>query len=196
MLASSAAVYGDCKEIPLKETVRCNPLSAYGADKLGCELQAAVASSVHGIPTIALRFFNVYGDRQDPSSPYSGAISIFMDRMKRHQPVTIYGDGEQLRDFIHVSDIVSGLTASMQCLEKKKLAHGVFNLCTGKQTSVNALAGLIKELTSSRSALTHAEPRAGDIRISLGDATSSKNLLEFEATIPLKTGLESMIKAS
>ena len=128
VFASSAAVYGDNAHIPLKETALCTPLSAYGADKLTCELHAFVASHIHGIPTIGLRVFNVYGPRQDPLSPYSGVISIFAHRMKQHLPITIYGDGEQSRDFIYVGDVVSGLVASMQKLESKVITHGIFNL--------------------------------------------------------------------
>ncbi len=107
--ASSAAVYGDAATIPIAETEPRTPLSAYGADKYGCELHARVASHVHGIPTIGLRFFNVYGPRQDPKSPYSGVISIFCERIAAGLPIKIYGDGQQTRDFIYVADVVQAL---------------------------------------------------------------------------------------
>ena len=109
--ASSAAVYGDSRTLPIPETAERRPLSAYGADKLGCELHAVTASHVHGIPTVGLRFFNVYGPRQDPKSPYSGVISIFCERILNGMPIQIYGDGAQTRDFIHVSDVVAALLA-------------------------------------------------------------------------------------
>jgi len=109
--ASSAAVYGDVATVPIAEDAPCRPLSAYGADKLGGELHARVASRVHRIPTVGLRFFNVYGPRQDPRSPYSGVISIFCERARRAAPIDIFGDGEQTRDFVHVADVVAALLA-------------------------------------------------------------------------------------
>jgi UDP-glucose 4-epimerase len=102
VFASSAAVYGGNPDIPLSEDATPRPLSAYGADKLGCELHGSVASHVHRVPTCGLRFFNVYGPRQDPTSPYSGVISIFCNRLKARRGITVYGDGHQTRDFIYV----------------------------------------------------------------------------------------------
>ena len=194
VFASSAAVYGDCSDIPLKETAHTTPLSAYGADKLGCELHAAVAASVHGIPAIGLRFFNVYGPRQDPYSAYSGVISIFADRMKQHLPVTIYGDGEQSRDFIYVGDVVNALAASMQRLESRQLVHGVFNVCTGRQVSINELASMISTITTSRLAITHAAARAGDIRFSLGNPSSARQSLGVQASVSLHDGLRKTLE--
>jgi len=193
--ASSAAAYGDCREFPLKESARVAPLSAYGVDKLACEWQASVATSIHGIPTAGLRFFNVYGPRQDPASPYSGVISIFADRMKKHLPVTIYGDGEQTRDFIYAGDIARGLTLSMQALENARIAYGVFNICSASKISVNMLAQLIASLTGSRSVITHAEARAGDIRHSAGDPAAAKRALSFEAKTELGDGLKLTLKS-
>jgi UDP-glucose 4-epimerase len=190
IMASSAAVYGDCKEIPIKETTLKSPLSAYGADKFSCEVHASVAASVHGIPTAAMRFFNIYGPRQDPASVYSGVISIFADRMKQNKPVSIYGDGEQSRDFVFVSDVVDALTAALQKLESKQLMHGVFNVCTGKQVTINELAKIIGELTHSRSEVSHVAARAGDIRYSLGDPSSAAQLLGFRASVALRDGLK------
>ena len=112
--ASSAAVYGDCQTIPIQETAERRPLSAYGADKYGCELHAVTATHVHGIPTVGLRFFNIYGPRQDPMSPYSGVISIFCERIRDGAPIQIHGDGAQTRDFVHVSDAVAALLAGMR----------------------------------------------------------------------------------
>src|SRR6201996_6028020 len=111
--ASSAAVYGDATDGPIAETAPCRPLSAYGADKYGFELHARVPSHVHGIPTVGLRFFNVYGPRQDPKSPYSGVISIFCERIAGGLPIAIYGDGQQTRDFVYVADVVRALLAAM-----------------------------------------------------------------------------------
>src|SRR6185312_9578769 len=105
-------VYGDAKTVPITEAEPCAPLSAYGADKLGCELHARIATHVHGIPTVGLRFFNVYGPRQDPASPYSGVISIFCNRIRRGEPIDVFGDGGQTRDFVFVADVVNALLAA------------------------------------------------------------------------------------
>ena len=113
--ASSAAVYGDAATVPIAETEPRMPLSAYGADKYACELHARVASHVHGIPTVGFRFFNVYGPRQDPKSPYSGVISIFCERIAAGVPIDIFGDGQQTRDFIYVLDVVAALLAAWHC---------------------------------------------------------------------------------
>jgi UDP-glucose 4-epimerase len=185
VFASSAAVYGDNPHMPLKENSSCVPLSPYGADKLACEQYAKIS----GIPAIGLRLFNVYGERQDPNSPYSGVISIFTDRMQRNQPVTIYGDGEQQRDFIHVGDVTTGLTLAMQRLHKNPKATGVFNLATGTPISINQLAQAIRDITMSASSITHAPARAGDIRISLGNTELSQTELRFTAVVPLREGL-------
>ena len=135
--ASSAAVYGDAAAIPIAEGEPCAPLSAYGADKYSCELHARVASHVHGIPTVGLRFFNVYGPRQDPRSPYSGVISIFCERIAAGLPIAIFGDGQQTRDFVYVADVVRALLAAMAV---RPPGSRVFNVCSGVSTSVEALA--------------------------------------------------------
>jgi len=164
--ASSAAVYGDNPNTPLTEDAATKPLSAYGADKLGCELHARVADGVHGVPTTGFRFFNVYGPRQDPKSPYSGVISIFAGRIAQGLPITIHGDGEQVRDFVYVKDLVRYLTAAM---DAPRAGAPVFNVCTGKPTSVNRLAAVLAELSGRSPDVSHGPGRAGDIRVSIGD---------------------------
>ncbi|MGB0629949.1 MAG: NAD-dependent epimerase/dehydratase family protein, partial [Alphaproteobacteria bacterium] len=126
--ASSAAVYGDNEDMPLTEDAETRPLTAYGADKLGCEQHARVAGTVHGVPTTGFRFFNIYGPRQDPGSPYSGVISIFADRLQAGDVATIFGDGEQVRDFVYVGDCVRFVIAGM---EDASTEADVFNVCTG-----------------------------------------------------------------
>lgn len=187
--ASSAATYGDCPDVPLSESSRCTPISAYGADKLACELHGRIAADIHGIPNIGLRFFNVYGEGQDPASPYAGVISIFASQMKKNAPVTIYGDGEQVRDYIYVGDIVDGLLLAMHRLEDKSLMHGVFNLGTGIQTSVNWLAKTIGAITGTASVVSHAPARPGEVRASVASVDLSKKVLGFTAKTPLDAGL-------
>jgi UDP-glucose 4-epimerase len=184
--ASSAAVYGDCETIPITEDAACRPLSAYGADKYACELHARVASHVHGIPTAGLRFFNVYGPRQDPKSPYSGVISIFSERISRGMPISIFGDGEQTRDFIYVADVVAALLAGMALRPADSLA---FNVCTGVATSVADLAWVIAEIAGTGLDVDRQPPRGGDIRHSLGDPGRARAALGLQSPTDLRSGL-------
>jgi UDP-glucose 4-epimerase len=167
--ASSAAVYGnpgDDWKGRISEGAPTVPLSAYGADKLGCELHGHVAWTVHGVPTVGFRFFNVYGPRQDPASPYSGVISIFANRVAGGVPIRINGDGEQLRDFVFVGDVVSRLTAAMSTIEP---GARIFNVCTGQATTINDLAARLETVFGRGVERIHGPARVGDIRISIGD---------------------------
>jgi UDP-glucose 4-epimerase len=184
--ASSAAVYGDVASVPIAEDAPCRPLSAYGADKLGCELHARVASHVHGVPTVGLRFFNVYGPRQDPRSPYSGVISIFGERIRRGAPIDVFGDGEQTRDFVYVVDVVAALLAAMR---RPPADAPVFNVCTGHPTSVLELAHAIAALAGVQADIRHAPPRAGEIRQSTGVPARARSVLGLQEPVPLRTGL-------
>lgn len=184
--ASSAAVYGDAATIPITETEPCRPLSAYGADKYACELHARVASHVHGVPTVGLRFFNVHGPRQDPKSPYSGVISIFCARIAAGLPITIFGDGRQTRDFVYVGDVVTALLAGMAL---RPANAAVFNVCTGVPTSVEALAELIADLAGKTVDIRNETARAGEIRHSLGAPTLADRVLGLSARVPLRAGL-------
>ena len=187
--ASSAAVYGDSAALPLSESGPTRPLSAYGADKLGCELHARVASLVHGVPTAGCRFFNVYGPRQDPASPYSGVISIFFDRLGQGLPVKIFGDGGQTRDFIYVADVVDAL---LKAMDRRPADAPVFNVCTGRATSILDLARTIAEARGARLESRFEPARAGDIRASLGDPVLAAEILGFSAGTTLAEGLGRM----
>lgn len=189
--ASSAAVFGDEPTLPLTELAPVRPLSAYGADKLGCELHARVAGVVHGVPTAGLRFFNVYGPRQDPKSPYSGVISIFCDRLGAHRPITIFGDGLQTRDFVYVADVVASLRAAMAGLTTVKTQ--IYNVCTGRSTSVVDLAQIIAGLCGITADITFAPPRAGEIRTSLGSPARLKAELGIECRTPIADGLRATL---
>ncbi len=184
--ASSAAVYGDCATQPLDEAAPARPLSAYGADKLGGELHARVAAHVHAIPTVGLRFFNVYGPRQDPESPYSGVISIFCDRARGGAPLDIHGDGTQTRDFVYVADVVAALLAAMQ---RPTEPAAVFNVCTGVPTSVRDLARLIARLTGREPELRYRAARPADIRASTGSPAAARVALGLAPCTALNDGL-------
>jgi len=188
--ASSAAVYGDNAALPLAEAAATRPLSAYGADKLGCEQQARVAGQVHGVPTLGLRFFNVFGPRQDPASPYSGVISIFCDRLARGEAITIYGDGQQTRDFVNIADVVRAL---MHGLERADTTAPVFNVCTGQPTSVLTLAETIAGLCGVPLQVAHGPARAGEIRHSLGDPKGAQGQLGLVAPVGLRSGLAEVV---
>jgi UDP-glucose 4-epimerase len=189
--ASSAAVYGDCRTIPIRETADRRPLSAYGADKYGCELHAITATQVHGIPTVGLRFFNIYGPRQDPRSPYSGVISIFCERILNAEPILIRGDGAQTRDFVHVSDAIAALLAAMQL---RSDVASVSNVCTGEATSILELAHFIGTLAGKRPNVNHIPARAGDIRHSLGDPANMRDMLGLSQLVPLREGLVRLLE--
>lgn len=184
--ASSAAVYGDCGVAGIGEERPAAPLSAYGADKAACEFHARIAGPVHGVPTAGLRFFNLYGPRQDPRSPYSGVISIFADRLRRGQPIQIFGDGEQVRDFTYVGDAVAALSRAMAAAST---AAPVFNICTGIGTSVRELAEIIASLCDTGLVVRQSAPRPGDVRISIGDPSRAAEQLDFRARTPLPNGL-------
>jgi len=188
--ASSAAVYGDCQTTPISETAERRPLSAYGADKYGCELHAITATHVHGIPTVGLRFFNVYGPRQNPKSPYSGVISIFCERIRNSTAIDIYGDGAQTRDFVHVSDVVAALLAGMRLLPRDAVA---FNVCTGQATSVLELAQMIGDLAAKNLDIRYKPSRSGEIRHSLGDPSEMRRVLGTGLMITLHDGLANIL---
>jgi UDP-glucose 4-epimerase len=189
--ASTAAVYGDCNVVPIDEQCPTAPLSAYGADKRACELHSRIAGSVHRIPTVGLRFFNLYGPRQDPKSPYSGVIAIFADRLARGEPVEIFGDGQQVRDFTHVSDAVRALGLALRAASSSAY---VFNVCTGNGTTVQALAEMMADLYRTALIADHRPARSGEVRISVGDPRQAAKQLGFEAKTALVDGLAITLK--
>jgi UDP-glucose 4-epimerase len=190
--ASSAAIYGDQGPGLISEDAAPHPTSAYGADKLGCELHARVAYGVHGVPTLGFRFFNVYGPRQDPTSPYSGVISIFASRIAGGLPVGIDGDGEQTRDFIFVADVVRHLIAGMDSLHATPAAR-VLNACTGRAISVNQLAQTLAEVAGQAARIVHGSARPGDIRCSLGNPQAAQTALGVIAAVSLADGLSATL---
>jgi UDP-glucose 4-epimerase len=143
------------------------------------------------VPTLGLRFFNVYGPRQDPSSSYSGVISIFTRRIERGLPITIHGAGDQVRDFIHVADVVEHLTSGMNHLTRQPGAN-VLNVCTGRGTSIKELARLIGEIERRKPQIIVSAPRPGDIRHSIGDPSLAISVLGVSAMTQLRDGLETI----
>ncbi len=184
--ASTAAIYGNCGNAPVDEESPAAPLSAYGADKYACELHAHIAGAIHGVPTVGLRFFNLYGPRQDPLSPYSGVVSIFADRLLRGEPVEIFGDGEQTRDFTYVSDAVCALRRAMRVATTSAF---VFNVCTGRAKSVLALAQTMAALCQTELVVHRRPARCGEVRMSIGNPRRAAEQLGFTAHTTLTDGL-------
>ena len=194
--ASSAAVYGAQTALPLAEDVPPVPLTAYGADKLGSELHGRVAAVIHGVPTVGLRFFNVYGPRQLPGSPYSGVISIFADRVRRGLELTLHGDGSQTRDFVYVGDVVQALRLAMRhCHGLQAPVADVANICTGRATSIAELAERLMTVAGRRVPVTTTAPRPGDIPASVGEPSHAAARFGFRASTPLAAGLLALLAA-
>ncbi len=191
--ASSAAIYGDQGPGPVAEGARPAPRTAYGADKLGSELHAAVGAMVHKVPAIGFRFFNVYGPRQDPASPYSGVISIFAARIIAGQCVVIHGDGRQIRDFVYVADVVAHLLAGIATMQQEQAGgrarSEILNVCTGLGTSILTLAETLGGVTGRQPTVDFGPARVGDIRTSLGNPEAAIATLHLRAQTSLKNGL-------
>ena len=188
--ASSAAVYGNCPLLPISEDAPKSPQSPYGVDKYSNELHAAVAADISEISVTGLRFFNVYGPRQPPGSPYSGVVSIFADRLARGMPITVFGDGGQTRDLVHVSDVVVALQRAM---ERPLPGSPVFNVCTGRGVSVLQMAGILGGLLGEVPRIAHGPARPGEVRHSVGDPSAGRAALGLGDPVPLEIGLRSVL---
>jgi UDP-glucose 4-epimerase len=187
ILASSCAVYGDDPRLPKKETMTPKPASPYAVQKLSAEHYARVYYELFGLETVSLRFFNVYGPRQDPSSPYSGVISIFMTRAASNQNPVIYGDGNQSRDFVYVKDVVK---ANLLAAGANHLAGNVMNIGTGSYVRINRLWELISSLNGERLEPNYEPARDGDILHSVASMELAKSILNFQNDFSLEKGLD------
>jgi UDP-glucose 4-epimerase len=185
VLASSAAIYGD--QQPCNELLKLAPLSPYGADKAGSELHLLAGWHSFGQRSAALRFFNVFGPRQDPASPYSGVISAFLGRATAGEALAIHGDGLQTRDFIFVTDVVRHLEGAMTRLHLDKMQF-TCNVCTGHSVTIRELAETISQIVGGVE-IRYEPGRAGDIRHSQGDPSLARTLLHISAAVPLWDGL-------
>jgi UDP-glucose 4-epimerase len=194
--ASSAAVYGDHGAIRLHEGLPARPISAYGADKFGSELHARVAWLVHQTPSIGLRFFNVFGPRQNAFSPYSGVISIFARRLLAGHELTVFGDGQQTRDFIFVADVVSHLRAAMDfVIDGNEPSAHVLNVCTGLGTSILSLADSLGDIAGRTPRIRFAPARPGDVRASVGNPCAARVRLRTSHSFALADGLSALLGA-
>ncbi len=186
VLSSSSAVYGDAPQLPKSESMTPAPMSPYAVQKLTNEYYAELYHRLYGLETVCLRYFNVYGPHQDPSSPYSGVISIFMLRAINDQAPLIYGDGGQTRDFVFVKDVVQ---ANLLAATHEAASGRVFNVGTSNSVSINGLWELIARLAGCRLPAKHEAPRPGDILHSLASIQRAKELLGFQPAITFEEGL-------
>ncbi len=171
VVASSSAVYGETEALPLNEDNPINPLSPYAVGKATGELYCNVFSEIYGLPTVSLRYFNVFGPRQDPNSQYAAVIPIFIDKILKNESPVIYGDGEQSRDFVSVKHIVAA-----NIMAAKSKLTGAFNIGLGKSTTINQLLEMINEIIGKDIKPVYEKERPGDIKYSLSDISKAKSL--------------------
>ena len=189
VFASSAAVYGNLPDLPKGEDSRVDPQSPYAVAKLTGEYYCSLFTSLYGIKTVCLRYFNVYGPRQDPHSDYAAVIPRFIHRVKQGKPPVIYGDGEQTRDFIFVKDVVR---MNIRAMESE--AEGVFNIANGKETSVNELAHAVLSLSESSLKPHYEKGRQGEVKHSVADISKVIERLGITPEYDLSRGLSEMIR--
>jgi UDP-glucose 4-epimerase len=192
VFAGSAAVYGDTETMPLVESQTPRPMSPYAIEKLASEQYMGVWNALYGLETVTLRYFNVFGPRQDPGSPYSGVISIFVDRLTSGRVPTIFGDGAQTRDFVFVEDVVrANLLAGTA--EAASVAGRVFNVARGEATDLNALYTMLAQVCGVSAPVVYAPARAGDIRHSLANIGALRDALGYTPQVPVAEGLARLV---
>ena len=189
VFSSSAAIYGENPESPKRTDMRPQPKSPYGITKLDGEYYLQMYTEQYGLGAVSLRYFNVFGPRQDPKSQYAAAVPIFIEKAIQNEPITIYGDGEQTRDFIFVKDVVKAnvLAATNDSV------NGVFNVALGKASSINEIAKGIISLTNSKSRIVYQPERKGDIKHSLADVENTISALSFTFDFTLQQGLDETV---
>ncbi len=190
--ASSSSVYGDTPVLPKVETMPTNPLSPYAVHKLTAELYGRIFNSMYGLKTIGLRFFNIFGPRQNPHSPYSAVIPKFIALIKKGEAPVIFGDGEHTRDFTYVKNAVQ---ANLKALTTKKGFGEVYNVASGGQISLNDLVRSINKLAKKTIKPTYVPPRQGDIKDSFADIRKAKKTFGYKPDVTFEEGLDITIKS-
>lgn len=192
LFASSAAVYGNNGEgQSIAEDTPKAPLTPYAVDKLASEQYLDFYRRQHGLEPVVFRFFNIFGPRQDPSSPYSGVISIFSERATRGLPITVFGDGEQTRDFLYVGDLVQVM---VQALEQEQVEEGAVNIGLNQATSLNQLLAALQQVVGSLPTVSYGEARSGDIRHSRADNQRLLTRFDFPRPTPMVEGLAQLLR--
>ncbi len=193
VFASSCAVYGDGPAMPKTERMLPAPLSPYASSKLAGEQICAVFSRVYGLETVALRYFNVFGPRQDPASAYAAVIPRFLAALREGERPVIYGDGEQSRDFVYVDDVVE---ANLRAAIAPGTGGQVYNIASGRSVSLNAMLAGLARLVGSEARPIHQSARLGDIRHSLADISAARSDLGYEVLVPFAEGLTRTVAAA
>ncbi len=189
--AASSSAYGDTPTLPKHEQMPPNPISPYAVAKLTGEYYMRSFARVYGLETVCLRYFNVFGPYQDPTSQYSGVLAVFCRRMLAGQVPVIHGDGEQSRDFTFIQNTVEG---NLLAAHAEGVSGQVINLATGHRITLNQVVTLLRELTGYDGPVEHAEPRSGDIRHSLADITLARNLLGYQPSVDFREGLRRTVQ--
>jgi nucleoside-diphosphate-sugar epimerase len=189
--AASSSAYGDQPTLPKSEEMRPDPLSPYAVAKLVGEYYCRAFTRVYGLETVSLRYFNVFGPRQDPGSQYSGVVSRFISSLLSNERPMIYGDGEQSRDFTYIDNVVF---ANLNAASAKEASGKVINVANGQRITLNQLLAELKELTGKQDVTAeYLEPRVGDVRHSLADITMARELLGYDSKVDLREGLQRTI---
>ena len=191
VFAGSSSAYGNTPTLPKHEDMPANPLSPYALQKVVGEQYLKMFTALYGLETVSIRYFNVFGPRQDPTSPYSGVISVFATALLENRSPKIYGDGGQTRDFTYVKNVVDGV---LRACEAPQASGEVINVATGGRISLNELFQEMKRIVGATVEPTYVEPRAGDVRDSQADIRKAKALLGYEPTVSFADGLEATIE--
>jgi nucleoside-diphosphate-sugar epimerase len=191
VFAASSSAYGDTPTLPKHENMPTNPLSPYALQKVIGEQYLRMFTRLYGLETVAIRYFNVFGPRQDPSSPYSGVISVFATALLENRPPTINGDGEQTRDFTYVANVVDGV---LRACEAPGASGEVINVATGGRISLNQLFEEMRKLIGSDVKPVYGEARKGDVRDSQADITKARDLLGYSPIVPFEEGLRKTVE--
>ena len=184
--AGSSSAYGDTPTLPKTETMPTAPLSPYALQKLVAEYYCQMFTRLYGLETVTIRYFNVFGPRQDPSSPYSGVISLFISALCDGRQPTIFGDGEHTRDFTYVANVVDGV---LRACTAEGASGEVINVATGGRISLNTLFKTIRDLVGAKADPIHAAPRPGDVKDSQADIAKARRILQYEPIVSFEEGL-------
>ncbi|MBX4200627.1 SDR family oxidoreductase [Candidatus Parcubacteria bacterium] len=189
--ASSSSIYGNNPQLPKKEDFPVLPISPYALNKYAGERYAQIFWQLYGLPTICLRYFNVFGPKQDPNSPYSAVIPKFISVALKGEELLMYGDGSQSRDFTFVDNVVA---ANLLAASSEKGFGEVFNIACGQQTTLNELVGFLQDITKTQIKITHQQNRVGDVMHSLADISKAREMLGYQPLVDFKEGLKKTVQ--
>lgn len=191
VFASSAAIYGDDPSLPKVEKMEGLPISPYALSKRVGEMYCRVFSQLYGLSTVCLRYFNIFGPRQDPHSQYASVIPNFIGKMLKEEKPLVFGDGEQSRDFLYVSNVVD---ANILASNASEVSGEVFNIAGGEETTINSLVKELNRILNKKIEPAHDDPRHGDIKHSVADISKARKMLKYEPTLSFSDGLKETVR--